>query len=101
MMNQNQNEKYKEEFEVVFSEKFNKEFCGYTLRQWTNQETIDNERKIGLSYYLQAKQQSETEIEKLREQLEIAEAVLSVQVTDSAMKYFEDKAKQLLESECV
>ena len=100
-MNQNQIEKYREEFEVVFSEKFNKELCGYTLRQWTNQETIDNEHKIGLFYYLQAKQQSETEIEKLREQIEIAEAVLSVQVTDSAMKYFEDKAKQLLESEGV
>lgn len=40
-------------------------------------------------------------VRKLKEQLEIAEAVLSVQVTDSAMKYFEDKAKQLLESEGV
>ena len=40
-------------------------------------------------------------VRKLKEQLEIAEAVLIVQVTDSAMKYFEDKAKQLLESEGV
>lgn len=35
--------------------------------------------------------QLEQELQKTREQLDIAEAVLSVQVTDSALAYFKDK----------
>lgn len=33
----------------------------------------------------------EQELQKTREQLDIAEAILSVQVTDSALAYFKDK----------
>ena len=39
----------------------------------------------------QREKQLEQELQKTREQLNIAEAVLSVQVTKSAFKYFEDK----------
>lgn len=36
-------------------------------------------------------EQLEQELQKTREQLEVAEAVLSVQCTDSALAYFKDK----------
>ena len=37
------------------------------------------------------KEQLEQELQKTKEQLEVAEAVLSVQCTDSALAYFKDK----------
>ena len=99
MMNQNQNEKYKED---EYSKKFeswalgeNPNFDFSRSHQGYDSPSCEN-MWLG---YLAAKRQNETEIERLKEQLEIAEAVLSVQVTNSAMKYFEDKAKQLLGSE--
>lgn len=44
----------------------------------------DNEREI---------QKLKTELQATEEQLEIAEEILSVQVTESAIRYFEDKQK--------
>lgn len=40
-------------------------------------------------------------VRKLKDQLEIAEAVLSVQVTESAMRYFDDKKQKTKKRGCM
>lgn len=111
-MNNNLVEVWREEFESIFNEKYNQVHCGHTLKQWTAQNLMNQEFKFGLNYYIKARKKSQEEVEfwkneyvshsetmcrcqgelqKTREQLEVAEAVLSVQCTDSALAYFKDK----------
>jgi len=59
----NLEEVWREEFESLFNEKYNKVLCGYTLKQWTTQERIDQERELSLPYYVEARKKAQEDIE--------------------------------------
>jgi len=59
----NLEEVWREDFENLFNEKYNKLLCGYTLKQWTTQERMDQEREFAFPYYVEARKKAQEEIE--------------------------------------
>lgn len=62
-MKNNLEEVWREEFESLFNEKYNKTLCGYTLKQWTTQERMDQEREFAFPYYVEARKKAQEDIE--------------------------------------